>query len=189
MKNNISEWRRKAGLSQTELADSVGTTLSMIGKIERGQRSLNSRWLSRIAEVLGCDPSDLISDRPTIPIVGFVGAGAYVYAYQDMANGAEDIERPPMVNGEAVAVEVRGDSMLPLAEEGWLIVYANEATIDEAAVLNKVCVVQLEDDTMLVKRVTQGTKPQHYHLISTNAPMMADVRIRWASVVKAIVPR
>lgn len=189
MKNRIAELRRKAGMSQTELANAAGTTLSMIGKIERSERELNSRWLSRIAAALHCAPADLINGRSTIPIVGFVGAGAQVYAYQDTASCPGEVDRPPLVDGDVVAVEVRGDSMFPLAEEGWLIVYANEPTIDEAVALNRVCVVRLEDDTVLVKRVTKGTKPQHYHLMSTNAPMMPDVRIRWASVVRAIIPR
>lgn len=80
--------------------------------------------------------------------------------------------------------------MLPLAEEGWHIVYTTEATVDENAVMNKVCVVQLDDDgSMLIKRVTRGTKPYHYHLMSLNAPTIEDARLRWAAVVKAIVPR
>ena len=119
-----------------------------------------------------------------------MGAGQRVYAYSDMEDAGETISRPPMASGDLLAVEVKGESMLPLAEEGWHIVYTAEATVDENEVLNRVCVVQLdEDESMLVKKVMRGSKPNHYHLVSTNAPMIEDVALRWAAVVKAIVPR
>ena len=80
--------------------------------------------------------------------------------------------------------------MLPLAEEGWQIVYTAESTVDENEVVGRVCVVQLDSDgSMLVKRVIRGTKPQHYHLLSMNAAAIEDVKLRWAAIVKAIVPR
>lgn len=191
MKNRISELRRRAGMSQSDLAERIGTTLSMIGKIERGDRNLNNRWLSDIAAALHCAPADLIGTDSTIPVVGYVGAGAAVLPFDDYppGDGMDAIERPSFITGRAVAVEVRGDSLLPVAEEGWRLVYTGEQAFLEEEVLNKLCVVQLEDGRVLVKRVTLGTAPQHYHLISTNAPMIPDVRIVWASPVKAIIPR
>jgi phage repressor protein C with HTH and peptisase S24 domain len=106
-----------------------------------------------------------------------------------MLDAGETIDRPPTVQGELLAVEVKGDSMLPLAEEGWHIVYTAEATVDENMVLDRVCVVALEDGDMLVKRVRKGSRPYHYHLVSTNADPIIDARLKWAAVVKAIVPR
>ncbi len=43
-------------------------------------------------------------------------------------------------------------------------------------------------DKIKAIRVTRGTKPQHYHLVSTNAPTIEDVQIEWAARVKAIIP-
>lgn len=189
MKTTLKDARKKAGLSQEALGILAESGRSTIVKLERGDLPMSEAWAKRLAPHLGVKPHQLY-EGPQIPIVGYVGAGQRVYAYADMESSGDTITRPPMTTGDLLAVEVRGDSMLPLAEEGWHIVYTAEATVDENEVLNRVCVVQLdEDDSMLVKRVVRGSKPRHYHLVSTNAPMLEDVKLRWAAVVKAIVPR
>lgn len=186
---SLKDARKRAGLSQDALGQAASSGRSTIVKLERGELPMNEAWAKRLAPHLGVRP-DQLWDGPSVPVVGYVGAGQRVYAYDDMTNGDESISRPPMTSGDLLAVEVRGDSMLPLAEEGWHIVYTAEATVDENAVINKVCVVQLDEDgSMLVKRVVRGSKPYHYHLLSLNAPAIEDVRLRWAAVVKAIVPR
>jgi DNA-binding XRE family transcriptional regulator len=186
---SLRDARKRVGLSQDALGLAVGSGRSTIVKLEKGELPLNEVWAKRLAPALGIRADELWSG-PTVRVIGYVGAGARVYAYEDMLNNGDTIARPPMTQGDLLAVEVKGESMLPLAEDGWHIVYTADATVDENLVLNRVCVVQLEEDeSMLVKRVLRGTKPYHYHLASLNAPMIEDVKLRWAAVVKAIVPR
>lgn len=190
MRWSLKDARKRAKLSQEALGVSANSGRSTIVKLESGELPFTEAWAKRLAPLLGLKPHQLIYDEPQIRIVGYVGAGQRVYAFSDLEDAGETIPKPPMTTGDLLAVEVRGESMLPLAEEGWHIVYTAEATVDEHEVLNQVCVVQLdEDESMLVKRVVRGTKPYHYHLVSTNAPMIEDVRLRWAAKVKAIVPR
>lgn len=190
MKWSLKDARKRAKLSQDALGLAVNSGRSTIVKLEQGKLPFTEEWAKRLAPALGIKYHQLQYDEPQVRIVGYVGAGQRVYAYTDMEEAGEAINRPPMTTGDLLAVEVRGDSMLPLAEEGWHIVYTAEATVDEHEVLNRVCVVQLdEDESMLVKRVVRGTMPNHYHLMSTNAPLIEDARLRWAAVVKAIVPR
>ena len=187
---SLKDARKRAGLSQDALGQAARSGRSTIVKLERGDLPFTEDWAKRLAPALGIKPHQLLYDQPQVRIVGYVGAGQRVYAYSDMEDAGETISRPPMASGDLLAVEVKGESMLPLAEEGWHIVYTAEATVDENEVLNRVCVVQLdEDESMLVKKVMRGSKPNHYHLVSTNAPMIEDVALRWAAVVKAIVPR
>lgn len=189
MRISLKDARKRAKLSQERLGELADSGRSTIVKLEQGVLAMTEAWAKRLAPHLGVKPDELY-EGPQIPVIGFVGAGARVYAYDDLLDAGETIDRPPMTTGDLFAVEVKGDSMLPLAEEGWHIVYTAEATVDEHAVLNKVCVVQLEiDDSMLVKRVVRGSKPYHYYLLSTNAAAIEDVQLRWAAVVKAIVPR
>lgn len=186
---SLKDARKRAGLSQEKLGVAVGSGRSTIVKLEDGTLPMNEAWAKRLAPVLNLRPDQLWTG-PQIPVIGYVGAGQRVYAYDDTLYQEETIDRPPMTAGDLLAVEVKGDSMLPLAEEGWHIVYTAEATVDEHEVLNRVCVVQIDEDgSMLVKRVLRGTKPYHYHLSSLNAPMIEDQKLRWAAVVKAIVPR
>lgn len=186
---SLKDARQRAGLSQEELGRQAGSGRSTIVKLEQKKLPMTETWAKRLAPLLGVRP-DQLWEGPQIPVIGYVGAGQRVYAYDDLLDSGETIERPPMTTGDLLAVQVKGDSMLPLAEEGWHIVYTAEATVDENLVMNRVCVVQLDEDgSMLVKRVVRGSKPYHYHLLSLNAPAIEDVRLRWAAVVKAIVPR
>jgi transcriptional regulator with XRE-family HTH domain len=47
--------RQQRGLSQRELADLVGTTLSAIARLERGGRPPRIDTLLRIADALDCE--------------------------------------------------------------------------------------------------------------------------------------
>lgn len=60
--NRIREIRKAAGLSSDELAGKVGTTGSMIRKLENGQVRLTDVWMNKLAEALECTPGDLISN-------------------------------------------------------------------------------------------------------------------------------
>lgn len=194
--DKIKAIRSSMGLNQTEFAELIGTTQSTVTRWERGSEP-RAEHLQKLAEVANTtverllNISELTLPDDHIPVVGYVGAGAAIMPYDDHSHGdgLDFVERPPFVQGRAVAVEVRGDSLYPVAEDGWRLVYTGEQTILEDEVLNKLCVVQLEDGRMLVKRLMRGTKPLHYHLVSSNAPVIEDVRIQWAARVKAIIPR
>jgi phage repressor protein C with HTH and peptisase S24 domain len=69
--NNIATLRKIRGLSQTALAESIGTSLNMLGKLERGDRKLTSTWISKIATVLEVAPHELLggSATSTLPAV------------------------------------------------------------------------------------------------------------------------
>lgn len=59
-KNRIAELRKAAGLSQSELAAAIGTTLNNLGKLERGARRLNQDWIEKIAKALSIAPHELL---------------------------------------------------------------------------------------------------------------------------------
>lgn len=192
----IRKIRTAMGLNQGEFAERLATTQSTVSRWERGAKP-EYEYLAKIAEL-----ADTTIDRLTgmdnfasttaeqIPVVGYVGAGAEVLPIDDYqrGDGMYFIERPDFVQGRAVAVEVRGDSLLPVAENGWQLIYTDETGITEGDVLNKLCVVHLLDGRTLVKRLMRGTQPQRYHLLSTNAPIIEDAEVLWAARVKAIIP-
>lgn len=62
--NNIAALRKQRGLSQTDLATQIGTTLNMLGKLERGDRTLDTVWMEKIANALKVDTRDLIGPAP-----------------------------------------------------------------------------------------------------------------------------
>jgi transcriptional regulator with XRE-family HTH domain len=56
----IRAFRKLKRLTQTELADSVGVSIAIIGAVERGARKVESSLLGRIAEALGVEQKDLL---------------------------------------------------------------------------------------------------------------------------------
>lgn len=62
--NKISFYRKLRRISQTELADRIGTTLNMLGKLERGDRTLDTNWLAKIGKALDVEPHALLSSAP-----------------------------------------------------------------------------------------------------------------------------
>lgn len=195
LSERIKRLRLAKGMTQTEFADLLDTTQGTVARWERGSAPKHEA-LSHLANVAGTSLERFLGqpmrseDASEIPIVGYVGAGAAVYSYDDMAHGdgIGTVDRPEFVKGRAVAVEVKGDSLIPTAEDGWRLIYTGEQTVIEHEVLNRLCVVKLVDGRSLVKKVLRGSKPQRYHLMSTNAPMIEDAEIEWAAPVKAIIP-
>lgn len=194
--DTIRAIRIAADMNQTQFGEVFGVGQSTVTRWEGGSmpkgehlKAIANFANTTVERLLG---SETLSSTPgnQIPVVGYVGAGAAVFPYDDFArgDGIAHINRPSFVKGQVVAVEVQGDSLLPTAENGWRLIYAGNQTLDEDQVLNRLCVVKLVDERMMVKRVTRGTEAGRYHLVSTNAPMIEDVQIEWAAPVTAIIP-
>jgi len=61
-RTNLRQLREQRNLSQTALADMIGTTLNMYGKLERGQRRMNMDWLTRLASSLDVRVEDIVAE-------------------------------------------------------------------------------------------------------------------------------
>ena len=51
-------------MTQTKLAEAVGTTGAVISLLEAGERGLSDKWLRRLAPVLGTRPGHLLEVDP-----------------------------------------------------------------------------------------------------------------------------
>lgn len=130
-----------------------------------------------------------VRGRTTVPVVGYVGAGAEIIPVDDFAqgDGLELVEPPLGVDFPCVAARVKGNSMYPF-EEGWLVFWAKTAPGVPEDAIGKLCVVRLKDERMLVKKLRRGSKPHLFTLESWNAPAMEDQLVDWASPVIGIRP-
>lgn len=60
----IKELREKLKLSQSDLAEAVGTSQPQIKRLEAGERKLTKEWAERISPHLGVAPEALLFGRP-----------------------------------------------------------------------------------------------------------------------------
>lgn len=63
----IRQWRKHRGLTQEQFAERIGVDKSYVSKIESGKRRYDQPFLEAAAEILRCEPADLIVRDPTDP--------------------------------------------------------------------------------------------------------------------------
>jgi hypothetical protein len=125
-----------------------------------------------------------------VPIVGIAGASADgAISYEFDVGELGEAPMPPGGNARTVSVEVRGESLRGVAEDGWLVYYDDRREPLTDDIMGELCVVGLEDGRTLIKTPYRGRAPGLFDLESTNAPTLRDVGVRWAALVTAIVPR
>ncbi|GIM46080.1 hypothetical protein DNHGIG_16290 [Collibacillus ludicampi] len=60
----IRAYRKLKGLTQRELAERLGVSISIVGSIERGTRLPDQEILSRLYHILDISESDLLESQP-----------------------------------------------------------------------------------------------------------------------------
>ena len=60
IKNNIRQLRKKAGLTQEQLAEKIGISQVHLGRLENNARSMDLEQVEKIAAALGCKPLDVL---------------------------------------------------------------------------------------------------------------------------------
>lgn len=163
---------------------------------EQGTRGI-SRAASKYAKAFKVSEGWLLTGEGPAPekgetmtkIVGKAGAGpdgAVLFATGDGYFG--EVPAPEGATENTSALEVEGDSMRGLANDGWLIFYDEKESPREDH-MGEPCVCFLEDDRVLVKTPYPGSQPGLFHLESVNAPMMRDIAVRYFAFVTDIKPR
>lgn len=178
----IKEARQRLGWSQEQLARAAGTKQANVHRIESSEVT-HSRYLPAIMKALGLSESAPQLQPQLVPIVGYVGAAAEVFAIDDheKGGGLDFVDVPAgVMSMSSVAVIVRGDSMLPVYRSGDTVFYDRQYKGNLDHLVGKTCVIKLLDGRTLIKDLyrTDGT----YTLISHNAPPIMGA-IEWAAPV------
>lgn len=179
------------GWTQEELAAAVETKQNNISRWMTGVEP-RGKPRDRIIEL--ARESGLIDDevRSTIPIMGYIGAGAEIDPEFEQVpeNGIDQVELPFQYAGDVLGFIVRGDSMLPRYEEGTVIVVYREQTRSTISLVGEIAAVRTQDNRRFLKMLKAGGRPNTFNLESFNARPIENVRIAWASeVVGTVSPR
>lgn len=187
------EHARKARGFKTakDAAEYFGWNYDTYAQHENGQRGL-TRAVEKYAKAFRTSAAWLrfnAGDGPSssVPLKGYIGAGQAVQALPDGMD--EEIEAPADRRPDTVAAIVRGDSMLPTFRDGWVLYWSKQ--LPPNAMLNELCIVQLENDEIYVKVLRQGSRPDLWTLQSINATVsdLVDQVVRWVAPIDWIKPR
>lgn len=127
------------------------------------------------------------AEQRHVDLVGYVGAGAETHFFaQDTALG--EVPAPAGSTEATVAVEIRGDSLGTFFDR-WLVFYDDVRRPVTSDLLNRLCVVGIEDGRILIKKIQRSKSRGLFHLLSQTEPPILDVRIEWAAAVKNMVPK
>lgn len=191
----LKEWRERAGLTIEGLADRVHTSAGQLSDLEKGKRRYNRDWLEKCSAALDLGPADLLRSpanepviRKTVPLVGYVGAGAEAHFYSTADEGLGEVDAPEGSTDLTRAAEVRGTSLGPLFDS-WLVFYDEVHTPVTSSQIGRLCVVGLANGKVLVKKIRRSGTDGVYHLESNNEETMFDQKIEWAALVKNMTPR
>lgn len=185
----LKRLRTKAGMTLEELSEKTGISVSQISRYESGERDPYLRHLRALAEVFDVPVAIIAEDQRMIPVIGYVGAGAEILGVDDYAqgDGMDHIDAPPGIPPNAIAVRVRGDSMLPVFHDGDHIIYDEQLRgRDIAHHVGRECVARLLDGRTFIKTLARGSRDGLWTLWSYNAAPMNDVALEWAARVRWI---
>lgn len=154
----LRQCREQAGLSQKEVAVSLGVKAPSVSNWESGRTSPSSKNLQMLAKLYHVNMEYLtgLSDEKgiDIPVLGRIPAGIPIEAIEDILDW-EEIPKE-WVTGDKLyfALKVRGDSMSPEYLDGDIIILRKASNCDSG----KDCAVMVDGNDATFKRIRkQGT--------------------------------
>jgi hypothetical protein len=189
----------RAKLGETAVRDII------VGRV----RNPGIYTLEKIAYALDTTIADVMKDAPNekimLPIAAYVGLGGEVHPYDESEKhpDAGETECPPGLNPRHVtAIRVKGDSMYPIFQSGWVVYYSKRQDIEIPVLrdgwqvsynqrteerlsefFGKPCIVKLKDGRTMLRTIKRGHKAGRYNLVSYNSPDIDDIEIAWAAKI------
>jgi len=195
------------GLSTSALAKLAGLDATAFNKSKRMGKDGRERWPSTesIAKALDAteetfdgfwasigsytQSSSINQPAPTVPLLGFAQAGAGGFFDSGgfpVGQGWDEVRIPSKEDGSTYALEVTGDSMLPLYRDGDVIIVSPSeqlrrgdrvvARTTEGEVMAKILFRQSEKQVEL-----HSLNPDHKPIVIKNSDLDWIARILWAS--------
>lgn len=189
------------GITATEASREAGLSADAIRNMQRAAQSdgarigVSTHTVTSLAKVLQTTAGWLMDGRgdeqlvpPTVPLVGYVGAGALAHFYELSEQELDRVEAPEGSTSATRAAEIRGTSLGPLFER-WLIFYDDVRSPVTDDLIGRLCIVGLQNGKVLVKKLRKGKIAGTYDLLSNAEDPMENQDIEWAARVKQMTPR
>ena len=178
-KDMLRVLRIKAGMNQEELAKRIGCAKSTISMYENGAREPNFETLEAIADIFNVDMNTLIDRRQSQnqansltvlpadkifmrPLYNSVAAGFGAQAEDTIVSYIPTFISNSLEKDKYIWVNVEGDSMSPLIDDGSKILIRMQDSVDSG----QIAVVLIDGEEAVVKKIEYGK--DYIELISIN---------------------
>jgi transcriptional regulator with XRE-family HTH domain len=186
---NLKRARKARGLTLDRLAEALDTSKGYLSDMESGKRPMPpGPMLERLAYALQIPAAELLREDATVPVVGYVAAGAEAHLYETGDGNLGQVEAPPGARPSTVAVEIRGES-LGMLFDGWLAFYDETRDPVTPDLIGQLCVVGLPDGRVMIKRLLPTPNPDRFHLMANGEGSLLDQQVSWAARVLTMRPK
>ena len=180
LSDNLKEARKKAKITQVNLAKMCNVSQGTIANWESGTRTPDPETIAKLADILSVSTVFLIGvDKPEsnisavfnehihmVPVFESVSAGFGAYADDYIVEYCPFIINSEREAEETIAIRVTGDSMSPKIEDGDIIRVHKQESVDSGSI----AVVLLDGEEGLVKKVVYGDDWIELHSINPYYP-------------------
>jgi phage repressor protein C with HTH and peptisase S24 domain len=190
MDNKIRAILKASGLNQTELAERLNTTQATVSRWLKG-----SEPKGRFFEAINALYEELMDNAPRpegreniVPVMGYIGAGSTIEPdfEQVPPEGIFPVIVPFPMPQEMIAFQVKGDSMLPVYKDGFVIVVYKEQQRNLESFYGEDAAVRTSDGRRFIKTIQRGSSG--VNLFSFNAPLIENVHLEWIGEIFAVLP-
>ncbi len=190
MGNNLKSLREQRGWTHEKAAQEMGVSRGQFIKLERGERRMTIDYINQAAKAFGIRPADIIDSEEefSVPLMGYIGAGAEILPEFEQVppEGLDQIQVPFPLPAEMIALQVRGDSMLPVYKDGHVVIVYAEQKKPVSAFYGDDAAVRTSDGRRFLKTIMKGTP---ITLTSFNAAPIENVALDWVGEIFAVLPR
>ena len=153
--NNLRQARKAKGLTQAEVARTIGLTQNGYSYWENGKAKIDKDQLLKLAELFEVSTDYLLGNtsKPNtkgvwIPVLGDVAAGIPIEAVEDIVD-YEEIDAALAATGDFFGLRIKGSSMEPRIREGDVVIVRKQGDADTGDTV----VVLVNGDSATVKRL------------------------------------
>lgn len=169
------------GIKAKPLSIAAGLGETAVRDILKGKTdTVRLDTLVRVAEILDRPLAEFLGDE-RVPLGGCIGAGGQILFAEDP--DGRTVSRPPVAPGALLALEVKGDSMIPAYRDGDIVYIRRDHDGLLPEYLGEECAVHTVEGGTFLKVLVKGAEPDRYTLRSFNAADMENVEVLWAAPV------
>jgi repressor LexA len=151
--DKIKSLRKRDGISQKALAQTLGVSQSTVAMWENGKNTPEYGTLMKLSEVFNVSLDDITGNSSanvlkSVPVLGYVRAGVPTEAAEEVLD-YEEIYIKECDHSDYFALQIQGDSMSPRMMDGDIVIVKRQFDCENG----DICVAMINDCETTVKKL------------------------------------